>query len=216
MRRILKTFYLLLALSYIVVPLYSSNKTSVSNHFTIPEEVSNKTVLSEDIDVFYEYTDAFYTLPDKDQPTDIFHDPEIWDPLECYNRVMFSFNIYSAKWVIQPLAMTYSFIVPKYVREGIRRMDGNIQMPGRLINSLLQAKIERSGIELARFGINTTIGIAGFYDPANAWFDMEPRIISFGQTFAYWGIGRGFYIILPIQGSYLPQRRRWFSRRLLH
>ena len=201
MRFILKTFYLVLTLSCFVPPLYSSDKTSISNHFTISEEVSDKTALPRDINLFYEYSDAFYTLPDKDQPTNIFHEPEIWDPLECYNRVAFSFNIYSAKWIIQPLALTYSFIVPEYVRKGIRRMDGNIQMPGRFINSLLQAKLERSGIELARFGINTTVGLAGFYDPANAWLDLEPRVINFGQTFSYWGIGKGFYLVLPIQGS---------------
>jgi phospholipid-binding lipoprotein MlaA len=191
----------ILVLLFTMLPLYSSDTTPVKDYFSISKEVSDNIEFDKDIKVFFEYSDAYYTLPGGDQPTDIFRDPEAWDPLECYNRVMFSFNIHAANWVIQPLAMTYSFIIPKYVREGIRRMDGNIQTPGRLINSLLQAKFERAGIELARFGVNTTMGILGFYDPAYTWLNIEPRIIDFGQTFAYWGIEKGFYLILPVLGS---------------
>ena len=201
MKYITKICFVLLLLFYLAIHLYSFESISISSHFTIPHVVSDNTELNKDIKIFYEYIDAFYTLPDKQQPTNIFHDPEIWDPIECYNRVMFSFNIYTAKWIIQPLAMVYSFVIPNYVRRGIRRMDGNIQMPGRLVNSLLQAKFKRAGIEVTRFGINTTIGILGFYDSADIWFGMEPRINNFGQTFAYWGIGKGFYLVLPIQGN---------------
>ena len=183
------------------MPFAHSGDTHMIHHFTVPSEVSNNTKLADSVRIFYEYTEAFYTFPGDKQSTDIFREPELWDPLECVNRVVFSFNIYAAEWVIQPLKTVYSFILPEYVREGIGRMDGNLQMPGRLVNSLLQAKLDRAGIELARFGVNTTIGLAGFYDPAYAWLGMEPRIIDFGQTFAYWGIGKGFYLVLPIYGS---------------
>ena len=203
MKNIIKIFYFFLIFFFIIFPLFSSDDADVADHFTISNDVLDNTEFSEDLNVFFEYSDAFYTLPGDDQPTDIFRDSdsEVWDPLEFYNRIAFSFNIYSGKWVIQPLSMAYSFVVPRCVREGIRRMDGNIQTPGRLINSLLQLKFERACVEVARFGINSTAGILGFFDPAYAWFDMEPRIMDFGQTFAYWGIGKGFYLVLPIQGS---------------
>ena len=201
MNRISKITGQLFLLFFTITSIYSSDKSIIADHYTIPEEIANNTELNNNIDIFFEYSDAYYTLPDRDQPTDIFDAPEVWDPLEGFNRVLFAINITSAKWIIQPIAMTYSSIVPKYVREGIKRIDGNIQMPGRLINSLLQAKFKRTGIELARFGVNTTVGILGFYDPAYKWLDMEPRVNSFGQTFAYWGIGRGFYLVIPIIGS---------------
>ena len=201
MKYIIKIFSFSFILFLIAFPLCSSDKTSVIGYFPVTEKISNNTELSDDIDIFFEYSDALHTLPDSDQPTDIFHDPGVWDPIECYNRVAFSFNIYSAKWVMQPLAMAYSFVIPDYVRNGIRRIDANIQMPGRLINSILQAKFIRAGVEVGRFVVNTTVGIAGFYDPAYAWLGMEPRINNFGQTFAYWGIGKGFYFIVPIMGS---------------
>ena len=181
--------------------MFSSDSKSISEHFTVSKDISDNTRLNKDIDVFFEYSDAIYTLPDSDQPTDIFRESGVWDPLEFINRIIFTFNINSANYIIHPLAMTYSFVVPEYVRMGIRRMDGNIQTPGRVVNSLLQLKFVRTGIELARFGVNSTVGILGFYDPAYTWLGMEPLVMNFGQTFAYWGIGEGFYIVLPIQGS---------------
>ena len=201
MKYMAKIFLFLLILFFVVIPSVYSSNVKLGNHFTVPQEVSNNTKIAKPIRIFYEYTEAFYSLPDDQAPTDIFREPELWDPLEYYNRVAYSFNLYAAKWVIRPLGSLYSFVVPDYVREGIGRVDANIQMPGRLINALLQAKFTRAGVELARFGINTTIGIAGFYDPAYKWFGMEPRIIDFGLTFAYWGIGKGFYLILPVYGS---------------
>jgi len=186
---------------YIVTSTYSSEVVTVSEYFIVTPDVSKDTKADKDIEIFFEYSDALYTLPGNDEPTDIFHETKVWDPLECINRVIFAFNINLAKYVIRPAATVYSFVVPDYVRQGVNRMDGNIQMPGRLINSLLQLKFERAGIELARFGINTTIGLIGFYDPAYQWYNMPPQVNNFGQTFAYWGIGKGFYIVLPIQGS---------------
>ena len=202
MKNITKTLFIFLLSSFILIPvLNSADYSSATHHFTIPQHISDNTESADPINVFFDYTEAFYTLPGHEQATDIFDEPGVWDPLECINRVTFSFNLYTARWIIKPAAMIYSFIVPEYVRKGLRRVDANIQMPGRLVNSLLQLNFTRAGIELARFGINTTLGIAGFYDPAYEWFEMQPVINDFAQTFAYWGIGKGFYLILPVYGG---------------
>ena len=201
MKYVITKFFLIAALLLAASSISFASSDEIAKNFAVPLDVAKQTETNKNIQVFFDYSDAFYSLPGNDMPIDIFHEPEVWDPLEPLNRVIFTLNITSARLVIQPLAMIYSFVVPRYVREGIRRMDGNIQMPTRFINSLLQLRFERAGIELARFGINTTIGVLGFWDPAASEFGMEPMIINFGQTFAYWGIGRGFYIVLPIQGS---------------
>ena len=195
-----KIFFFLLIFS-LIMPLAHSVQTPMTRHFVVPQGISDSTKLADSVKIFYDYTEAFYAFPGDEPSKDIFREPELWDPLECFNRVVFSFNIYAAGWVIQPLKTVYSFILPEYVRKGIGRMDGNLQMPGRLVNSLLQAKFKRAGIELARFGVNTTIGLAGFYDPAYTWLGLEPAIINFAQTFAYWGISPGFYLVLPVYGS---------------
>jgi phospholipid-binding lipoprotein MlaA len=138
----------------------------------------------------------------QNRPLNIFAEYyEAPDPAEGYNRVMSTFNDAIIGYVFKPIGKLYSFIIPEYGREGIARMADNIEMPGRLINSLLQARWERAGIELARFGVNTTLGVAGFWDFADDYMGMMPQTNSFGMTFAYWGIGPGCYIVLPIQGS---------------
>ncbi len=126
---------------------------------------------------------------------------EAEDPLEGYNRSMYAFNSFVIGYIFRPIGKAYSWVMPEYMREGFARMADNIEMPDRLINSLLQARWDRAGIELARFGANTTLGVAGFWDFADEHMGMLPQTNSFGMTFAYWGMGPGCYLILPIQGS---------------
>ncbi len=146
--------------------------------------------------------DAIPTEPIlQNKSLNIFSRYEAPDPLEGYNRTMYEFNSAVIGYVFRPLGKMYSFVMPEYMREGFARMADNIEMPGRLINCLLQTRWERAGIELARFGANTTLGVAGFWDFADKHMDMLPQTNSFGMTFAYWGMKPGCYLILPIQGS---------------
>ena len=54
-------------------------------------------------------------------------------------------------------------------------------------------------MELARFGINTTVGIIGFIDVAEK-IPLEAKIEDFDQTFAVYGFGTGTYIMWPFYG----------------
>lgn len=120
------------------------------------------------------------------------------DPLERFNRIMFAVDGAIYVYFARPLGKGYAYVVPRYAREGIQRMDHNLEMPKRALSCLLQAKFGGAGIEFSRFLINTTIGLAGFYDPARAWFGLQPRDEDFGQAFASWGIGPGCYLYLPL------------------
>ena len=187
---------------FLLTPFIMNAKSfELKDYFVVPKHISTKTELPKDIRVFYVNTEALTEVPSSQVSMNIFDELYIWDPLEPLNRIIFTFNDITALYVIRPLTAVYSSILPLYFREGIKRMTVNMEMPNRLINSLLQLRFKRAGIELARFGINTTVGIAGFYDPANSWCDLQPRNINFGQTFAYWGIGNGFYLVLPLLGS---------------
>jgi phospholipid-binding lipoprotein MlaA len=73
-------------------------------------------------------------------------------------------------------------------------------MPIRAVSSLLQGKIRVTGIELARFGINSTMGLAGLYDVARSEFNIKGQEQDLGLTLAYYGIGEGPYIIWPFLG----------------
>jgi phospholipid-binding lipoprotein MlaA len=72
--------------------------------------------------------------------------------------------------------------------------------PVRLVNNLLQVKMKRAGIESARFGVNTTLGVLGFGDPAKSWFDLDAYEEDFGQTLGSYGVGSGFHLVIPLFG----------------
>ncbi len=126
--------------------------------------------------------------------------PQVFDPLSGYNRFMTNVNDKLYFWVLKPVAKGYTFVVPELGRLSINRCFKNLLFPVRLVNNLLQLKIKRAGIESARFGMNTTIGILGFGDPAKRWLDLDAYNEDFGQTLGSYGVGSGFHLVLPIFG----------------
>jgi phospholipid-binding lipoprotein MlaA len=124
----------------------------------------------------------------------------IADPLEPINRAFFHFNDKLYFWALKPAATGYKAIIPEDGRVGVRNFFSNLTTPVRLVNCLLQADPKCAGTETERFFLNTTIGIAGFLDPAKKIFKIEKRDKDFGQTLGVWGIGPAFYIDWPILG----------------
>ncbi len=125
---------------------------------------------------------------------------EVKDPLEGLNRVVFKFNDMVYTVLLEPLAKTYEGIVSEPVRVGIDNFFENVTTPARYVNCLLQGKGQGADIELRRFWINSTQGILGFGNPARDKYGLEPVREDLGQTLAVWGLGDGFYLVLPILG----------------
>ncbi len=125
---------------------------------------------------------------------------KVFDPLSGYNRFMTNANDKFYFWVAKPVANGYRKVVPESPRRAIVRFFNNLLFPVRFVNNLLQLKFKRSVIEMARFGLNSTVGILGFTDPAKNWFDLEAYPEDFGQTLGRYGVGSGFHIVLPILG----------------
>ncbi|MCA1765652.1 MAG: VacJ family lipoprotein [Desulfobulbaceae bacterium] len=126
--------------------------------------------------------------------------PQIADPLEPVNRLFFQFNDKLYFWVLKPLSRTYGFAVPKPVRITVVNFFYNLKTPVRLVNNVLQGKVMQGGTEMTRFMINTTVGVAGLWDPARNWFDLEPSEEDFGQTLGTYGVGEGIYLYWPVLG----------------
>ena len=124
----------------------------------------------------------------------------IADPIEPVNRVFFVFNDRLYFWLLKPVARGYAFIVPELLRVWIRNAFANIAMPVRLVNSLLQGKGKGAGRELARFTINSTIGMAGLIDTAKNDWEIPPSEEDTGQTLGTYGLGHGAYLVLPLLG----------------
>ena len=121
------------------------------------------------------------------------------DPIEPLNRVMWAFNKELMTVVIKPTSKVYRFVVVKPVRTGIGHFGKNLTYPGRLINNLLQGKWSGARDESYRFVCNTTVGVAGFFDPATKW-KIPKSDADFGQTFGKWGWKPECFLMLPIYG----------------
>ena len=124
----------------------------------------------------------------------------IADPLEGFNRVMFQINDKLYTWIMRPLAKGYRAVLPEMVRRGVKNFFVNLTTPIRLVNCLLQGKAGAAEAEFARFLTNTTIGVLGFGNPAKDYPELNPPVEDTGQTLGRWGIGEGFYLVLPVLG----------------
>jgi phospholipid-binding lipoprotein MlaA len=122
------------------------------------------------------------------------------DPLSGFNEPMFTFNLKVDQWVLRPVASGYSVIAPQPVREGVGRFFDNVRVIPRFANNLFQLKLAEAGTEVARFGINSTLGVVGFFDPADNWFGLKEHRNDFGLTIRYYNIPTGPYVMLPFFG----------------
>ncbi len=126
------------------------------------------------------------------------------DPLEGLNRAIFAFNEFVYKWALTPAARGYNKVVPEGGRNTVSRFFSNLGAPVVFANDLLQGQFARAGTTAARFVINSTIGMLGFGDPADD-MGLKKHSEDFGQTLAVWGLGEGFYLVLPLLGPTNPR-----------
>ena len=132
-----------------------------------------------------------------DFETTIFED-EIYDPLEGINRAVFGFNNVADKIILEPAAKGYKKL-PTPIQSGIGNFIKNLKLPLVAVNQLLQGQGKNAVESTGRFFINSTIGIFGLIDVADK-VGLEQKEEDFGQTLATYGVGDGFYIVLPLFG----------------
>lgn len=130
--------------------------------------------------------------------------PNPEDPYEGFNRQMFAFNDDVDQAVFEPVARGYRAVTNEPVRQGVRNFLDNLGEPITFANEVLQGQIPEAATTVGRFVINTTIGIAGVFNPAGA-MGIERTEEDFGQTLGVWGVGPGPYLVLPIVGSTTPR-----------
>jgi len=124
---------------------------------------------------------------------------DAYDPWECFNRDMYIFNYYFDKYLFLPAVATYEWITPDYIEERISKIFDNLNELSNLTNNLLQLKASGTAVTVGRIAVNSTIGLAGMYDPATKWGMLE-HDEDFGQTLGYYGVGAGPYLVLPVLG----------------
>jgi phospholipid-binding lipoprotein MlaA len=122
------------------------------------------------------------------------------DPLSPFNEKMFWFNLKLDTYVVHPVASAYATVVPQGARESVGHFFNNVNFIPRFANNLFQLRFPQAGGELARFGINTTLGAGGLFDVADNWFGLKQSNDDFGLTLGHYGAGSGAYLVLPFLG----------------
>jgi phospholipid-binding lipoprotein MlaA len=121
------------------------------------------------------------------------------DPWEGFNRAMFSFNDGLDTYALKPVSQGYKAIMPDIAETGVSNFFGNLSDVGTLLNNLLQGKFSNATQDFARIAFNSTFGLAGLIDVATP-MGIEKHDEDFGQTFGYWGVESGPYLVLPFFG----------------
>ena len=127
------------------------------------------------------------------------------DPFEDTNRKIFDFNQVVDRNVLVPVAKAYRTVLPDVVRDSIRDFLYNLREPLIFANDTLQADFERAGQTVARFVLNSTLGVGGLIDIAGRWGQLPYHEQDLGITLGVWGIPEGPYLVLPILGPSDPR-----------
>lgn len=124
---------------------------------------------------------------------------QVSDPLERFNRGMYTFNAKFDRHVFLPVVGAYQAVAPVFVRKRVSNFFQNLGEVTSLGNGLLQLRLDVASTALIRFLVNSTVGLAGLFDPITA-LGAPPEAEDFGQTLGYWGVPPGPYLVLPFAG----------------
>lgn len=130
------------------------------------------------------------------------------DPFEPINRVMWDINWNVLdKYLLRPITVGYVTVMPQFARTGLLNAANNLQEPANFMNNVFQGKVDDGMDSLARFMLNTSVGVFGTIDVATKLgIDMKQE--EFGETLGVWGVDTGPYMMLPALG---PNDPRSFS-----
>lgn len=131
--------------------------------------------------------------------TALYGQTQVRDPWERFNRRMYRFNSVADKTVARPLAVAYEKVTPDPVQNSVTQFFANLRSPGTAVNQALQGRPVRALQSLGRFAVNSTVGIAGLFDPASR-IGIPKYREDFGQTLATWGWRNSRYLVLPLMG----------------
>ena len=127
---------------------------------------------------------------------------EAYTANECFegvSRATFNINMGLDKAIFKPIARGYRAL-PLPLRIGTSNAVENLRSLLTFSNNVLQGDWNGAGNTAGRFAINSTVGILGFFDPAQKLgFEKRGRE-DFGQTLGVWGSESGCYFVLPILG----------------
>ncbi|MDP6354830.1 MAG: VacJ family lipoprotein [Planctomycetota bacterium] len=190
--------------AYLCIPVFLSAQADLPD-LEIEKEFSD----SQESVILLAEADARTAKPEAEIEEDPFDDPfdtpseeeqeGIADPIEKVNRKLFAFNDKLYFWVLKPVSTGYRKVLPQKVRVCLRKAFTNLTGGVRIANNLLTGRLKEAGAETTRVVVNSTIGVAGLFDPA-VRFGLKQQNANLDQTLGFYGIGTGAYIVWPVIG----------------
>jgi phospholipid-binding lipoprotein MlaA len=132
------------------------------------------------------------------QPIPAYASP--YDPLSPVNEKLLTVNVFFDDHVARPVATAWSWILPYRARIHIQDFFRNTGEPRNAVNCLMQRDFHEARVSVERFSLNTTLGVAGFFDVADGWFGLKRHPNDFGLTAAHYSVGFGPYLMAPASG----------------
>ena len=121
--------------------------------------------------------------------------------LERYNRMMFDFNMTADKYVMKPIAKGYRAVTNQDVRNRVTSFIANVNEPVATANHTLQGGFKQALNSVARFAVNTTLGLGGLFDVAEGW-GLKKNHVGFDETMANYCVPDGPFVVAPLLGPF--------------
>jgi phospholipid-binding lipoprotein MlaA len=121
------------------------------------------------------------------------------DPIEGFNRTIYTFNDKVDQYALKPVAKGYVWVTPQPVRDGVTNFFSNIGDVYIAANNLLQLKITDGVEDIMRIVINTIFGVGGLFDVATL-AKLPKHDNDLGLTLGHYGVPAGPYLVLPLFG----------------
>jgi phospholipid-binding lipoprotein MlaA len=124
---------------------------------------------------------------------------EINDPFERTNRGIHAFNVEVDRNVLKPVARGFGKVTPEPVKTAIGNLANTLDLPGDVVNDVLQLNIDDAATNTLRLATNLTMGVAGIFDAATV-LGLPSAPTDFGETLHVWGVGEGPFLEIPFTG----------------
>lgn len=121
------------------------------------------------------------------------------DPYEATNRQIHAFNRGIDRMLLGPASRGYGGVVPTPLGRAVGNLADTLDLPGDILNNLLQLRIGDAAENSLRLATNVVFGLGGLVDTSTA-LGLEGKPTDFGETLHVWGVAEGAYLELPFVG----------------
>ena len=158
-----------------------------------------KKILKYSILIIYLQLIPFHAFGGSDGTLSLSNNKPVNDCFEKLNRATFALNQGLDRAIFKPIAKGYNKL-PTPIKNGSSNFVSNISNLVTIPNNILQGDFKSAGTNTLRLIINTTLGIVGLYDAAEAMGLQKLDKEDYGQTLGKAGVGPGCYLVLPVLG----------------